>query len=203
MSEPARWKSTWRPRRASGYSSATSGTNSPAERYPRFSSSKRNPSAQITGPASRRWVSALDCDMCSPDSAEVGRRAPRQWIPMTEHRRVEDPASSSQCPSLSRGPSQKVTTLSHVVTFVSARRGVSALRRPLDEECGAEEADDPDEPEHEGERRNDDDAVGDRRPRADAGDNRGPEGARGPQGSGARSRRQVPRPGGGEWRRGA
>src|SRR5699024_123935 len=59
MSEPARWKSTWRDRRASGNSRATSGTNSPAVRYPRFSSSKRKPSAQITGPASRRWVNAL------------------------------------------------------------------------------------------------------------------------------------------------
>src|SRR5450755_1074176 len=56
MSEPARWKSTCRVRRASGYSRATSGTNSPALRYPRRSSSNRKPSAQITGPASRRAV---------------------------------------------------------------------------------------------------------------------------------------------------
>src|SRR5699024_345865 len=56
MSDPARWKSTCRVRRASGCSSATSGTNSPAVREPRRSSSNRNPSAQTTGPASRRSV---------------------------------------------------------------------------------------------------------------------------------------------------
>src|SRR5665213_2332161 len=83
MSEPARWKSTCRVRRASGYSRATSGTNSPALRYPRRSSSKRKPSAQITGPASRRAVrsplgtSGVDSVMYR-SSVVKGRVVPRE-----------------------------------------------------------------------------------------------------------------------------